>query len=101
VDQRQFQHAEKAAKVLASIAHPLRLLTICLLLERERFVGELLDALGTTKGNISQHLRLMENKGLISKRREGAHIFYSIKDPKIVELLRCVRGLYCSGLKLN
>lgn len=72
-----------------------------MLLEHERFVGEILDALGTTKGNISQHLRLLENKGLISKRREGAHIFYSIKDPKIVELLRCVRGLYCSGLKLN
>ena len=101
MDQRQFQHAEKAAQILSSVAHPLRLLIICMLLERERFVGEILEALGTTKGNISQHLRLLENKGLISKRREGAHIFYSIKDPKIVELLRCVRGLYCSGLKLN
>jgi len=95
------QHAEKAAQILSSIAHPLRLLIICMLLERERFVGEILEALGTTKGNISQHLRLLENKGLIRKRREGAHIFYSIKDPKIVELLRCVRGLYCAGLKLN
>jgi len=95
------QHAEKAAQILSSIAHPLRLLIICMLLERERFVGEILEALGTTKGNISQHLRLLENTGLIRKRREGAHIFYSIKDPKIVELLRCVRGLYCAGLKLN
>ena len=101
MDQRQMQHAEKAAQILSSVAHPLRLLIICMLLERERFVGEILEALGTTKGNISQHLRLLENKGLIRKRREGAHIFYSIKDPKIIELLRCVRGLYCSGLKLN
>jgi len=101
LDQRQLQHADKAARVLATIAHPLRLLIICMLVEKERFVGEILDALGTTKGNISQHLRLLENKGLVSKRREGAHIFYSIKDPKIVDLLRTVRSLYCSGLKLN
>lgn len=101
MDQRQLQHADKAARVLSSVAHPLRLLIICMLLERERFVGELLERLGTTKGNISQHLRLLENKGLISKRRDGNHIFYSIKDPKIGELLKCVRGLYCAGLKLN
>lgn len=101
MDLRQLQHADKAARVLATISHPLRLLIICMLVEKECFVGELLEVLGTTKGNISQHLRLLETKGLISKRREGAHIFYAIKDPKIVELLRCVRSLYCSGLKLK
>jgi ArsR family transcriptional regulator len=95
------QHADKAARILSSVAHPLRLLIICMLLERERFVGEILERLGTTKGNISQHLRLLENKGLISKRREGNHTFYSIKDPKIGQLLTCVQGLYCAGLKLN
>jgi ArsR family transcriptional regulator len=101
VDQRQLQHADKAARVLATIAHPLRLLIICMLVEKERFVGELLESLGTTKGNISQHLRILETKGLISKRKDGAHVFYSIKDPKIVELLKTLRNLYCSGLKLN
>ena len=101
MDKRQIQHAENAAKVLGCVAHPLRLLIVCLLIERERFVGELLEQIGTTKGNVSQHLRLLENKGLISKRREGNHIFYSIKDPKIGELLKCVRGLYCAGLKVS
>ena len=101
MDQRQLQHADKAARVLATIAHPLRLLIICMLVEKERFVGELLESLGTTKGNISQHLRILETKGLISKRKDGAHVFYSIKDPKIVELLKTLRNLYCSGLKLN
>jgi len=72
-----------------------------MLVEKERFVGELLESLGTTKGNISQHLRILETKGLISKRKDGAHVFYSIKDPKIVELLKTLRNLYCSGLKLN
>jgi len=101
VDQRQLQHAEKAARILSSVAHPLRLLIICMLLERERFVGEILERLGTTKGNISQHLRLLENKGLIGKRRDGNHIYYAIKDPKIGQLLTCVRGLYCAGLKVT
>ena len=101
MDQRQLQHAEKAARVLSSVAHPLRLLIVCLLIERERFVGELLEQIGTTKGNVSQHLRLLENKGFISKRREGNRIFYSIKDRKIGDLLKCVRGLYCAGLKID
>jgi ArsR family transcriptional regulator len=72
-----------------------------MLIERERFVGELLEQIGTTKGNVSQHLRLLENKGFISKRREGNRIFYSIKDQKLSDLLKCVRGLYCAGLKIN
>ena len=101
MDHRQLQHAEKAARVLSSVAHPLRLLIVCMLIERERFVGELLEQIGTTKGNVSQHLRLLENKGLIRKRREGNRIFYSIKDQKIGELLKCVRGLYCAGLKVS
>jgi len=101
MDQRQLQHADKAARILSSVAHPLRLLIICLLLERERIVGEILERLGTTKGNISQHLRLLENKGLISKRRDGNRVFYSIKDPKIGQLLTCLRSLYCAGLKVN
>lgn len=101
MDQRQLKHADKAAQVLASVSHPLRLLIICLLSERERCAGELLSELGTTKGNISQHLRLLENKGLITKRRDGSHNYYSIKDTRLAELLRCVRGLYCSGLKIN
>jgi len=96
----QMAHAQSAAKVLASIAHPLRLLIICMVFAHERFVGEIVEELGTSKGNISQHLRLLELKGLIKKRRDGNRIFYSIKDPRISELVACVQGLYCKGLKL-
>ncbi len=64
-------------------------------------MGELLERLGTTKGNISQHLRLLEAKGLVNKRRDGNRIYYSIKDPRVGELLRCVKNLYCAGLKVQ
>ena len=90
--------AERVAELLSCIAHPLRLLMICLLLKREMFVNEFIKALGTTKGNISQHLRVLSAKGLIRGRRAGNRIFYSIKDPDLASLIARVKELYCPDL---
>ena len=87
--------AEGIAGMLSCIAHPSRLMIICMLLKREMFVQELIDKLGTTKGNISQHLRVLADRGLIQKRRDGNRIFYSIKDPSLADLISRIKKLYC------
>ncbi len=86
--------------MLARISHPFRLLIICMLLKREMFVNELLEKLGTSKGNISQHLRVLSDHGLIAKRRDGNRIFYSIKDPKLADLIARIKALYCPNLDI-
>jgi len=92
--------AEKLAKTLRHIAHPLRLLIICMLAKNELFVGEIIDRLGTTKGNISQHLRILADNGLIARRRDGNRIIYRIEDGKLVKLLDAMKKLYCPKLDL-
>ena len=92
--------AENIAGMLSCIAHPLRLLIICMLLKREMFVQEVIEKLGTTKGNISQHLRVLADRGLIQKRRDGNRIFYSIKDPRLADLIARIRKLYCPNFDI-
>lgn len=87
--------AGELAKILQCIAHPLRLLIICMLAKRELFVGEIIASLGTTKGNISQHLRILADNGLIARRRDGNKIIYRIGDEKLVKLLDAMKKLYC------
>jgi len=92
------QSALMAADVLGPLSHPTRLLIVCLLLDRERNAGELLELLGSTKGNISQHLRLLSHKRLVADRREGNRIFYRIADARLRDLVRTLQKLWCPGL---
>lgn len=98
MDAKRLRKAEAAGDILSSLAHPTRLLIICLLLEKERYVLELLEQLGTTKGNISQHLRVLENQGHIAGRKEANRVYYRVADPKLKRLVATVQSLYCPGL---
>ena len=92
--------ADGIAGMLSCIAHPSRLMIICMLVKREMFVHEVVEKLGTTKGNISQHLRVLADRGLIQKRRDGNRIFYSIRDPKLAALISGLKKLYCPNFKI-
>lgn len=64
---------------------PKRLAMIHLLRDREHTVGELVAALGVRQPNVSQHLNVMRDAGLVATRREGTTIFYRLAYPRIVE----------------
>ena len=101
MDQKRRDNADLAAGLLASLGHPTRLLIICLLIERERFGLELLEQLGSTKGNISQHLRVLENQGHIKSRKVANKVYYSVADPRLRKLVKTLQSLYCPGLGLH
>lgn len=96
-----FSKADEISQILSCIAHPLRLLIICMLLKRSMFVKELNDVLGTTKGNISQHLRVLVDRGLLAKRRDGNRIFYSIRDTNLIGLIARIKELYCPDFDIS
>ncbi|HNW43852.1 MAG TPA: metalloregulator ArsR/SmtB family transcription factor [Elusimicrobiales bacterium] len=98
--QSVLEKAGQLSETLQCIAHPLRLLIVCMLIKREMFVGEIIGALGTTKGNISQHLRLLADRGLIAHRKEGNKVFYSLKDKNLALLIGNMKDLYCPGFKI-
>ncbi|MGA1844726.1 MAG: ArsR/SmtB family transcription factor [bacterium] len=82
------EHAENLARCLKAMAHPLRLNIILFLDNQERSVGEIENSVGSSQSNISQHLGIMRDKNILVSRKEGNQIFYSLKDNRILPLLK-------------
>ena len=82
------EHAENLARCLKAMAHPLRLKIILYLENKEKSVGEIESCVGSSQSNISQHLGIMRDKNILVSRKEGNQIFYSLKDTRILSLLK-------------
>ncbi len=82
---------ERAAEVLKTVAHPLRLRIVELLESGEKSVNELRDLLGVTQPLTSQHLLQMRMRGVLGSRREGTLVYYSIANPDVVKVIHCIR----------
>jgi len=83
------------ATLLKSISHPFRLRILCLLQDREMTVGEISKAIETSDANISQHLSILRNQGIIGTRREANFIYNRITDTRITNLIETMQGLFC------
>ncbi|MCI5219903.1 MAG: ArsR family transcriptional regulator [Candidatus Electrothrix sp. LOE2] len=84
------------ALLLKSISHPIRLKILCLLQEKELTVSEIREEVATSGANISQHLNIMRNQGIIASRKEANFIYNSITDERIIELMKTMKQLFCS-----
>jgi ArsR family transcriptional regulator len=82
---------ERAAEVLKTVAHPLRLRIVELLESGEKSVNELKELLGVTQPLTSQHLSQMRMRGVLGSRREGTLVYYSIANPDVVKVIHCIR----------
>jgi len=74
------------------MAHPTRIRILKSLEAGEKTVNELASLAGVTQANASQHLALLRQLGLLTTRRDGTSIYYSISDRRIVEACNLVRG---------
>lgn len=82
---------ERAAEVLKTVAHPLRLRIVELLESGEKSVNELKELLGVTQPLTSQHLLQMRMRGVLGSRREGTLVYYSITNPDVIKVIHCIR----------
>ncbi len=82
---------EAQAAVCRSFGNPWRLRIVEALGEDERTVSELVEALGVSKSNISQHLAIMRHTGVVEFRREGGHVYYRLMSPKVLAACRLMR----------
>ena len=84
---------EQTARMLRCLGHPLRLRILDLLeCKGELTVSEIHTALGLEQAVCSQHLSLMQDKGLLARRKDGIHVYYRIGDSRALRVLGCVRG---------
>ena len=79
------------ADIAQALAHPVRLRILDLVGDREVPYALLLDDVGVTKANLSQHLAVLRRAGVLTVRRDGVYVHYRLRFPEI-------KGL-CSGMR--
>lgn len=84
-----------AVGALKVLANEDRLLLLCQLSQGEMCVSDLEEALDIRQPTLSQQLGVLRNEGVVTTRREGKNIFYSVSDPSLLELLALLYRLYC------
>ncbi len=81
---------QQVAEYFSILSEPMRLRLLNLLREREYCVQELVDATQTSQANVSKHLKVMLQAGVLSRRSEGTSAYYRVEDPLIYELCSLV-----------
>lgn len=87
------------ASICHTLAHPKRLEIIDRLRVGELSVTELVDALGISQANLSQHLSVMRQRGIVTTRREGLKVFYRLSNPKITQACDLMRQVLLENLE--
>jgi DNA-binding transcriptional ArsR family regulator len=89
-------NAGQAVATLKLLANEDRLLLLCQLSQGESSVGELEELLGIRQPTLSQQLGVLRAEQVVSTRRQGKNIFYSVADPAVLEIMALLYLLYCS-----
>ncbi len=87
--------ARKASDFLKALSHENRLLLLCLLSEKERSVGELENILSLRQPVVSQQLARLRYDGMVTTRRDGKTIYYSIADDNVRQVIGVIYGIFC------
>lgn len=87
--------AGEAVVALKLLANEDRLLLLCQLSQGEMSVGELEETLGIHQPTLSQQLGVLRAEGVVDTRRDGKRIFYSVADPRLLDVLAVLYRLYC------
>jgi ArsR family transcriptional regulator len=89
------EHIEQAARALKAMAHPLRLKILCVLGDGEVSVQDIVGRVGTSQSNISQHLAILREKGVLRTRRDANHVYYRLGDERTLALIGMMREVFC------
>ena len=87
--------AAQAVGALKLLANTERMLLLCQLSQGERCVSELEEQLDIHQPTLSQQLAVLRNEGVVNTRRDGKNIYYSVADPKLLDILAVLYRLYC------
>lgn len=82
---------------IKAIAHPLRLKILCVLGDKEISVQDIVADVGTSQSNISQHLAILRDKGVLATRKDANRVYYRIGDPRTIKLVGMMREVFCTG----
>jgi len=81
---------QKQADIAKAITHPLRIAIMDFLKDGEQCVCDIAEYVGSERSNVSRHLSVMVNAGVLEHRKEGLRVIYKLKTPCILEFFACM-----------
>jgi DNA-binding transcriptional ArsR family regulator len=87
----------RAALCIKAMSHPLRLKILCVLGNRSVSVQEIVEQVGTSQSNISQHLSILREKNILDSKKEANRVFYFIDDDRMLKLIKMMRDVFCTS----
>jgi DNA-binding transcriptional ArsR family regulator len=85
----------QAAHCLKAMSHPLRLKILCTLGNNRVSVQEIVEQVGTTQSNISQHLGILRDKGILACKKDANRVYYYVDDARTLQLIKLMKELFC------
>jgi DNA-binding transcriptional ArsR family regulator len=86
----------RAARCLKAMSHPLRLKILCVLGTDSVSVQDIVEQVGTSQSNISQHLAILREKNILGSKKEANRVYYFIDDNRMLQLIQMMRDVFCS-----
>ncbi len=87
---------DRASRSLKAMSHPLRLKILCTLSDQEISVQDIVEQVGTSQSNISQHLAILRDKGILSSRKDANRVYYKVVDSRTLRLIEMMRDVFCT-----
>lgn len=87
----------RAARCLKAMSHPLRLKILCVLGKDEISVQDIVEQVGTSQSNISQHLAILREKDILMYKKEANRVYYYIDDERVLQLIYMMREVFCKS----
>lgn len=90
---------DRASRSLKAMSHPLRLKILCTLGDQEVSVQDIVDQVGTSQSNISQHLAILRDKGILASRKDANRVYYRVSDARTLQLIGMMREVFCHQIR--
>ena len=87
---------ERASRSLKAMSHPLRLKILCTLGDKEISVQDIVERVGTSQSNISQHLAILRDNGILASRKDANRVYYRVGDGRTLQLISMMREVFCT-----
>lgn len=87
----------RASRCLKAMSHPLRLKILCVLGDQAISVQDIVDQVGTSQSNISQHLAILRDKGILDFKKDANRVYYFIDDKRVIHLIEMMRTVFCES----
>ena len=87
----------RATRCLKAMSHPLRLKILCVLGNHSMSVQDIVDQVGTSQSNVSQHLAILRDKGILDFKKEANFVYYFISDERVIHLIQMMRTVFCES----